>query len=138
MSKIVVSLITLFVLLQTTGLALGEKVSKKEVFPAEKQAIIDPQTGQDVTGEYLAPKIEALKKSADQVIDQALAEYKKDPQNKIEIYKKGSIKIAEGLSSVSLGPATGMIDTIIKEKQDELGEKMGAEKEESCYLKNCD
>ena len=70
------------------------------------QRVIDPNTGRDITGEYITQRLKELEIVADKIILSALKEFKQDQSNKKKVYEKAYWEIHNKLGMGSIGPAT--------------------------------
>jgi len=92
------------------------------------QRVIDPETGREITGEYVTGKLKELEKVAEEIIREALEEYRKNPDSKEEIYRKAYCKIREKLSIGSIGPATALTSSLMDDKIMKLAELLDIDK----------
>jgi len=99
-----------------------EEKEKKIIDENLTQRVIDPNTGRDITGEYINQRLIELEIVAEKIIDSALKEYKLDQSNKKEIYKKAYWKIHSELGMGSIGPATAAAGPLMEEKKQQLAE----------------
>ena len=81
------------------------------------QKVIDPESGRDVTAEYVNQRLKELENIADALINSASKEYLDDPSKKTAIYKKYHEKIHSKLGMGSIGPATAAAGPLMEEKQ---------------------
>lgn len=84
------------------------------------QRIIDPSTGEDVTGKYINQRLKELEIVADEIIGDALKEYKENKANKVKIYQKAYWEIHEKLGMGSIGPATAAAGPLMEKKKRKL------------------
>ena len=70
------------------------------------QRVIDPQTGRDITAEYISARLKELEQHADELIKDAIDKVAKQPMKTKEIYEKTYWEIHEKLGMGSIGPAT--------------------------------
>ncbi|HUU47565.1 MAG TPA: hypothetical protein VMW55_02155 [Nitrosopumilaceae archaeon] len=95
---------------------------KKENIAEEHmvQRVIDPDTGKDITGEYINQRLKELDKTADIIIDKAFQDFRKDYNKKAEIYEEAYWQIHEKLGMGSIGPATAAAGPLMEEKKMKL------------------
>ena len=95
---------------------------KKENIAEEHmvQRVIDPDTGKDITGEYINQRLKELDKTADIIIDNAFQDFRKDYNKKAEIYEEAYWQIHEKLGMGSIGPATAAAGPLMEEKKMKL------------------
>ena len=95
---------------------------KKEKIAEEHmvQRVIDPDTGKDITGEYINQRLKELDKTADMIIDKAFQDFREDYNKKAEIYEKAYWQIHEKLGMGSIGPATAAAGPLMEEKKMKL------------------
>lgn len=86
------------------------------------QRVIDPQTGSDITVEYVEQRLKELETVANEIIKHATEEYRKEPSKKTEIYKKAYWEIHEKLGQGSIGPATAAAGPLMEKKMMKLAE----------------
>jgi len=84
------------------------------------QRVIDPDTGRDITGEYIHQRLKELEILAEKIIQSALKEVKQDQTNKNNIYKKAYWEIHNKLGMGSIGPATAAAGPLMEEKKQKL------------------
>ena len=84
------------------------------------QRVIDPETGKDITGEYINQRLEELDNIADLMIDKAIQDFRKDHNKKLEIYNKVYWQIHEKLGMGSIGPATAAAGPLMEKKKQKL------------------
>jgi len=84
------------------------------------QRVIDPDTGRDITGEYINQRLKELETLAEKIIQSALKELKQDQSNKKEVYEKAYWEIHNKLGMGSIGPATAAASPLIEKKQQKL------------------
>jgi len=95
------------------------------------QRVIDPQTGRDITGEYIGQRLKELEIIADGIIERAVKDYRKDPEKKKEIYTKAYWEIHEKLGMGSIGPATAAAGPLMNEKKMKLAKSLDVGNEEN-------
>ena len=95
---------------------------KKEKITDEHmvQRVIDPETGKDITGEYISQRLKELDKTADMIIDNAFQDFRKDHNKKSEIYEEAYWQIHEKLGMGSIGPATAAAGPLMEKKKQKL------------------
>ena len=86
------------------------------------QRVIDPDTGKDITGEYINQRLEELDKIADLMIDKAIQDFRKDHNKKLAIYEKTYWQIHEKLGMGSIGPATAAAGPLMDSKKQKLAQ----------------
>jgi len=86
------------------------------------QRVIDPNTGRDITGEYIDQRLKELEIVAEKIIQVALKEYMQDRSNNKKLYQKAYWKIHNELGMGSIGPATAAAGPLMEEKKQKLGE----------------
>jgi hypothetical protein len=91
--------------------------------------IIDPETGRDMTDEYIAGRLKELKRVADKIIKRAVARYRKDPDKKKIIYTRAYWEIHEKLGMGSIGPATAAAGPLMDQKKMRLAELLDVDEE---------
>ncbi len=84
------------------------------------QRVIDPDTGKDITGEYISQRLEELGKIAEIIIDKAFQDFRKDYNKKAEIYEEAYWQIHEKLGMGSIGPATAAAGPLMEKKKHKL------------------
>jgi len=84
------------------------------------QRVIDPETGRDITAEYIGTRLKELGEIGDNIIKSALEEFKKYPNDKKEIYEKAYWEIHEKLGMGSIGPATAAAGPLMDKKKMKL------------------
>ena len=104
----------------------NEKRSDEEMV----QKIIDPTTGEDITGEYINERLEELKNEAKEIILSAFKRYQEHPEEKKAIYEKTHWKIHDRLGMGSIGPATAAAGPLMDEMKKKLAEKLAIPEEE--------
>lgn len=97
------------------------------------QRVIDPQTGREITGEYIAERLKELEQIADELIKMAMEEFAKHPGKKKEIYTTTYWKIHEHLGMGSIGPATAAAGPLMDNKKLKLAKLLGIDKEDRIY-----
>ena len=98
-----------------------DKIMKEENLT---QRVIDPSTGRDITGEYIKERLKELEILAEDIIQSALQEYKKDKSKNKDIYEKAYWKIHNELGMGSIGPATAAAGPLMEKKKQKLAELM--------------
>ncbi len=95
---------------------------KKEKITDEHmvQRVIDPETGKDITGEYINQRLEELDKIADVMIDKAFQDFRNNHSKKMEIYEETYWQIHEKLGMGSIGPATAAAGPLLENKKQKL------------------
>jgi len=91
------------------------------------QRVIDPQTGRDITAEYISARLKELEQLADELIKVAVEEVMKYPSKRKEIYKKTYWEIHEKLGMGSIGPATAAAGPLMDAKKIKLAELLGVD-----------
>jgi hypothetical protein len=86
------------------------------------QRVIDPNTGRDITGEYINQRLIELEIVADKIIQSALKEFKQDQSLRKKIYQKAYWKIHNELGMGSIGPATAVAGPLMERKKQKLAE----------------
>jgi len=86
------------------------------------QRVIDPNTGRDITGEYINQKLVELEIIADKIIQSALKEFKQDQSMREKVYQKAYWKIHNKLGMGSIGPATAAAGPLMERKKQKLAE----------------
>jgi len=86
------------------------------------QRVIDPDTGKDITGEYISQRLKELEKTADMIIDKAFQDFRKDNNKKTEIYEEAYWQIHEKLGMGSIGPATAAAGPLMDSKKQKLAQ----------------
>jgi len=81
------------------------------------QRVIDPDTGRDITGEYINQRLKELEIVGEKIIQSALKEYKQDQSNKKKVYEKAYWKIHNKLGMGSIGPATAAAGPLMDKKK---------------------
>ena len=84
------------------------------------QRIIDPSTGEDITGKYINQRLKELEIVANEIIKDAMKEFKENKENKVNIYQKAYWEIHEKLGMGSIGPATAAAGPLMEKKKREL------------------
>ena len=88
------------------------------------QRLIDPQTGRDITGEYIAQRLKELDKVADEIINRAVAEYRAASADRDDIYQRAYAEIHQKLGMGSIGPATAAAGPLMARKKARLAEML--------------
>ncbi len=96
------------------------KKRKKIIDEHMVQRVIDPDTGKDITGEYINQRLKELYKTADMIIDKAFQDFRKDHDKKTEIYEEAYWQIHEKLGMGSIGPATAAAGPLMEKKKQRL------------------
>ena len=91
------------------------------------QRIIDPNTGIDITGEYVNQRLNELEIVAEKIIQSALKEFKYDKSNKKRIYQKAYWEIHNKLGMGSIGPATAAAGPLMESKKQKLAKVLEIE-----------
>ncbi len=86
------------------------------------QRVIDPDTGKDITGEYINQRLKELDKTADMIINKAFQDFRKDHNKKAEIYEEAYWQIHEKLGMGSIGPATAAAGPLMDSKKQKLAQ----------------
>jgi hypothetical protein len=86
------------------------------------QRVIDPDTGKDITGEYINQRLKELDKIADIIIDKASQDFRKNHNKKAEIYEESYWQIHEKLGMGSIGPATAAAGPLMDSKKQKLAQ----------------
>jgi hypothetical protein len=86
------------------------------------QRVIDPDTGKDITGEYINQRLKELDKIADIIIDKAFQDFRKNHNKKAEIYEESYWQIHEELGMGSIGPATAAAGPLMDSKKQKLAQ----------------
>jgi hypothetical protein len=84
------------------------------------QRVIDPNTGRDITGEYINQRLKELEILAEKIIQSALKEFKQDQSKKLSIYQKAYWEIHNKLGMGSIGPATAAVGPLMEKKKQKL------------------
>ncbi len=84
------------------------------------QRVIDPNTGRDITGEYINQRLKELEIVAEKIIQSALKEFKRDQSNKKKVYEKAYWEIHKELGMGSIGPATAAAGPLMEKKKQKL------------------
>ena len=99
------------------------KERKKEITDEQMvQRVIDPETGKDITGEYINQRLEELDKIADVMIDKAFQDFRNNHSKKMEIYEETYWQIHEKLGMGSIGPATAAAGPLLENKKQKLAQ----------------
>jgi hypothetical protein len=99
-------------------------MTEERPFDDDVQRVIDPETGRDITGEYVRGKLEELDKIAEEIILDAVREYRNTPASKHKIYEQACEKIENRLGVGSIGPATAAAAPLMEEKLRALAEAL--------------
>ena len=91
------------------------------------QRVIDPDTGKDITGEYISQRLKKLDKIADMIIDKAFQDFQREHNKKMEIYEKAYWQIHEKLGMGSIGPATAAAGPLMDSKKQKLAQLLDIE-----------
>ena len=86
------------------------------------QRVIDPDTGKDITGEYINQRVRELDKIAEMMINKAIQDFRKDHNKKLEIYNNVYWQIHEKLGMGSIGPATAAAGPLMDSKKQKLAQ----------------
>ena len=86
------------------------------------QRVIDPDTGKDITGEYINQRLKELDKIADIIIDKASQDFQRNHNKKAEIYEESYWQIHEKLGMGSIGPATAAAGPLMDSKKQKLAQ----------------
>ncbi|NVM18799.1 MAG: hypothetical protein HWN80_13875 [Candidatus Lokiarchaeota archaeon] len=84
------------------------------------QRVIDPNTGRDITGEFINQRLIELESVAEKIIQTALKEFKQDQSNRKKVYEKAYWKIHSELGTGSIGPATAAAGPLMEKKKTEI------------------
>jgi Ni,Fe-hydrogenase III large subunit len=84
------------------------------------QRVIDPNTGRDITGEYINQRLKELEIVAEKIIEAALKEFKQDQSIKKKIYQNAYWEIHNKLGMGSIGPATAAAGPLMEKKKHKL------------------
>ncbi len=106
---------------------------EKSKFPKEEEMIqkcIDPITGKDITSEVINQRLIELEKVANDIITNAIEEFKGNLDKKKKVYEKFYWEIHQKLGVGSIGPATAAAGPLMYSKMDELANKLGISQEE--------
>ena len=96
---------------------------EKPKFPREEEMIqkcIDPTTGRDITAEHINQRLKELELVANDIIRNAIEEFKRSPDKKKTIYEKFYWELHQKLGVGSIGPATAAAGPLMYSKMDEL------------------
>jgi hypothetical protein len=88
------------------------------------QHIIDPNTGRDITGEYVNQRLKVLENIAEKIVQNALKEYGQDRSKKLNIYHKAYWEIHNKLGMGSIGPATAAAGPLMEKKMQKLAKEL--------------
>ena len=94
------------------------------------QRVIDPDTGRDITGEYVTQRLKELEIMAEKIIKSALKEFRQDQSNKKIVYEKAYWEIHNKLGMGSIGPATAAAGPLMEEKMLKLAKVLEINPEE--------
>jgi len=94
-----------------------EEKDKTIIDESLTQRVIDPDTGRDITGEYINQRLKELEIVGEKIIQSALKEYKQDQSNKKKVYEKAYWKIHNKLGMGSIGPATAAAGPLMEKKK---------------------
>ncbi len=106
---------------------------KKPQIPNEEELVqkcIDPITGRDITAEHINQRLKELEKLANFIIENAIEEFKKNPDKNKIVYDKYYWELHQNLGVGSIGPATAAAGPLMYSKMDELADELGISKEE--------
>lgn len=91
------------------------------------QKVIDPETGNNITGQYIGERLAELRVIADEIISEVKAECEKFPGNKQIIYENGYWELHERIGTGSIGPATAAAGPLLLEKKAKLAKVLQIE-----------
>ncbi|MFW9951325.1 MAG: hypothetical protein ACFFKA_14495 [Candidatus Thorarchaeota archaeon] len=94
------------------------------------QRVIDPNTGRDITGEYISQRLKELEIFAEKIIKSALNEFRRDQSNKAKIYQKAYWEIHNKLGMGSIGPATAAVGPLLERKKQKLANVLKIQEKE--------
>ena len=94
------------------------------------QKCIDPTTGRDITAEHINQRLKELEIVANNIIENAIEEFKNKPDKKKTIYKKFYWEMHQKLGVGSIGPATAAAGPLMYSKMDELADILEISREE--------
>jgi hypothetical protein len=132
--KMLLILIIAGILVQTVQHYSYAQASKAVQDEYMTQKIIDPETGRDITGQYIAEKLRALERIADDIINNAVSEFKKNADTKQAIYDDACREIHVRLGMGSIGPATAAAAPLMREKKKRLAELLEMDKDYKLLL----
>ncbi len=89
------------------------------------QRVINPETGRDITGQYIRDGLQKLEEIGHKLIETAEFLLKRHPDWKDKIYEdfKDWLHIVVGQGS--LGPATAAAGPLLAQMQEELAQRFG-------------
>ena len=105
---------------------------EKSQIPREEemiQKVIDPITGKDITAEHIHERLIELEKVANEIILNAIEEFKGNSEKKQTVYEKFYWELHQKLGVGSIGPATAAAGPLMYSKMDELANKLGISEE---------
>ena len=106
---------------------------EKPQIPREEEMIqkcIDPTTGRDITAEHINQRLKELEKIANNIIENAIEEFKNNPDKKRTVYEKNYWELHQKLGVGSIGPATAAAGPLMYFKMDELADNLEISREE--------
>ena len=106
---------------------------EKSQFPREEEMIqkcIDPTTGKDITAEHINQRLKELEIVANNIIENAIDEFKNNPDKKKTVYEKYYWELHQKLGVGSIGPATAAAGPLMYSKMDELAFNLNISEDE--------
>lgn len=106
---------------------------EKPQFPREEEMIqkcIDPITGRDITAEHINQRLKELEIVANNIIENAIMEFKNNPEKKKTVYENHYWEMHQKLGVGSIGPTTAAAGPLMYSKMDELAEILDISREE--------
>ncbi len=97
-------------------------MEKQEIPKPDLEKVIDPETGRDITAEYVKRRLIELADTAEEIIRSAIEDYRKNPINKQAIYLAARDEIFNKLGMGSIGPATAVAAPLMRKKLKVLAE----------------
>ena len=97
------------------------------------QKVIDPNTGRDITGEYISNRLEELETEAEAMINDAITKLAANPIKKLDIYQKTYWLIHEKLGMGSIGPATAAAGPLMAQMKQKLAEELEIDDKDILY-----
>ena len=94
------------------------------------QRVIDPQTGRDITAEYINARLKELEQLVDDLIKAAIDEVMKHPTSRKAIYANTYWEIHNRLGMGSIGPATAAAGPLMEIKKHKLAELLDIDQED--------
>jgi hypothetical protein len=94
------------------------------------QRVIDPQTGKDITTEYINARLKELEQLADDLIKTAIDEVVKHPTKRKAIYANTYWEIHNRLGMGSIGPATAAAGPLMEIEKLKLAELLDIDQED--------